>query len=159
MAHIGKEIRFRPVGFLRDGHGVVQFRFDLLARGVVGADQQVADDFVPRVAQRRDGHHVREPAPILAEVRELVDVLDAAGSLEDQRFEPRLDRGSEFEAQCLGARDHFLRIGNVGRRDLVHDFGGGVTQHPLGADVEDLDDALCVGGDAREIGAVENGAL
>ena len=59
----------------------------------------------------------------------------------------------------LGARDHFLRIGNVGRRDLVHHFGGRVAQHPLGADVEDLDDALRVGGDAREVGAVENRAL
>ena len=57
------------------------------------------------------------------------------------------------------ARDHFLRIGNVGRRDLVHHLGGGVTQHPLGADVEDLDHALGVGGDAREVGAVENRTL
>jgi hypothetical protein len=30
---------------------------------------------------------------------------------------------------------------------------------PLGADVEDLDDALRVGGDAREVGAVEDRAL
>ena len=60
---------------------------------------------------------------------------------------------SELDAQRLGARDHFLRIGDVGRRDLVHHLGGGVAQHPLGADVEDLDDALGVGGDAREVGA------
>ena len=44
-------------------------------------------------------------------------------------------------------------------RDLVHHLGGGVAEHPLGADVEDLDDALGVGGDAREVGAVENRAL
>ena len=42
--------------------------FNQLARGVVGADQQIADDGVLRVAQRRDRHHRREPAPILADV-------------------------------------------------------------------------------------------
>ena len=50
------------------------------------------------------------------------------------------------------------RIGNVGRRDLVHHFGGSVAEHALSADVEDLNDALGVGGDAREVGAVENRA-
>jgi hypothetical protein len=50
-------------------------------------------------------------------------------------------------------------IGNVGRRDLVHHFGGGVAQHPLGSDIEDLDDALGVGGDGGEVGAVEDRAL
>ena len=66
---------------------------------------------------------------------------------------------AELGAQRLGARDHFLRIGNVGRGDLVHHVGGRVAQHALGADVEDLDDALRVGGDAREVGAVENRVL
>jgi hypothetical protein len=42
---------------------------------------------------------------------------------------------------------------------LVHHVGRGIAQHALGADVEDLDDAPGVGGDAREIGAVENRAL
>ena len=65
----------------------------------------------------------------------------------------------ELDAQRLGARDHFLRIGNVGRRDLVHHVGGRVAQHAFGADVEDLNDALRVGGDTREVGAVENRAL
>jgi len=69
------------------------------------------------------------------------------------------DRGSEFEAQRFGTRNHFIRIGNVGRRDLVHHFGGRIAQHALGADIEDLDDALRVGGNTREIGAVENRAL
>ena len=66
---------------------------------------------------------------------------------------------SELGAECFGARDDFLWIGNVGRRDLVHHLGGRIAQHTLGADVEDLDDALGVGGDAREVGAVENRAL
>ena len=34
-----------------------------------------------------------------------------------------------------------------------------VAQHALGADVEQLDDALLVGGDDREIGAGENRVL
>ena len=134
-------------------------RFDLLARGVVGADQQVADDRVLRVAQRGDRNDRREAAAILADVGQLVDVLDAARGLENQGLEARRDRRAELGAQRLGARDHFLRIGDVGRRDLVHHLGGRVAQHALRADVEDLDDALRVGGDAREIGAVENRVL
>ena len=133
--------------------------FRLLARGIVGADQQIADDGVLRVAQRRDGHHRREAAPILADVGQLVDIFDPARGLEDQCLEAWRNRGSELDAQRLGARDHFLRIGNVGRRDLVHHFGGRVAQHPLSADVEDLNDAVRVGGDAREIHAVENRGL
>ena len=70
-----------------------------------------------------------------------------------------MDRGPKLDAERFGARDHFLRIGNVGRRDLVHHLGGCVAQHALGADVEDLDDALGVGGNTREVGAVENRAL
>ena len=141
------------------GPRLEQRLFRLLARGVVGANQQIADDGVLRVAQRRDRHHRPEPAPILADVGQLVDVLDPARGLEHQGLEARRDRGSELDAQRFGARDQLLRIGNVGRRDLVHHFGGRVAQHPLGADVEDLNDALRVGGDAREVGAVENRAL
>ena len=153
----------REVGAVEDralqGARLEQRLFRLFARGVVGADQQIADDVVLRVAQRRDGHHCRETAAILADVGQLVDVLDPARGLEHQGLEARRDRGRQLDAQRLGARDHFLRIGNVGRRDLVHHFGGRVAQHALGADVEDLNDALRVGGDAREVGAVENRAL
>jgi hypothetical protein len=59
----------------------------------------------------------------------------------------------------LGAGDQFLGIGNVGGGDGVDHFRGRIAQHPLGPDVEDLDHALGVGGDAGEIGAVENRAL
>ena len=133
--------------------------FDLLARRVVGADEQVADDGVLRIAQGRDRHDRREPAAVLADVGQLVDVLDAARGLEDQGLEARRDRGSELDAQRLGARDHLFGIGDVGRRDLVRHLGGRVPQHPLGADVEDLDDAPRVGRDAGEVGAVEDRAL
>ena len=133
--------------------------FDLLARGVVGADQQIADDRALSIAQRRDRHDRREAAAILADVGQLVDVLDAARGLEHQGLEARRNRGCQLHAQCLGARDHFLRIGNVGRGDLVHHVGGRVAQHALGADIEDLNDAFLVGGDTREIGAVENRVL
>src|ERR1019366_1210147 len=44
--------------------------------------------------------------------------LDPARGLEHQGLEARRDRGSELDAQRLGARDQLLRIGNVGRRDL-----------------------------------------
>ena len=111
------------------------------------------------VAQRRDRNDGRETAAILADVSQLVNIFDAARSLEDQRLETGRNRGGQFEAQCFGARDHFLRIGNVGRGDLVHHFGGRVAQHALGADVEELNDAFFVGGDAGKIGAVENRVL
>ena len=54
MTHVGKEIRFRQVSLVRHGHGVVQFQFELLARGIVCAYQQIADDGVLRVAERCD---------------------------------------------------------------------------------------------------------
>ena len=134
-------------------------RFDLLARGVVGADQQVADDGALIVAQRGDRHDGRKAAAVLADVGQLVDVLDPARGLEDQGLEARRDGGCQFHAQGHGARDHFLRIGDVGRRDLVHHVDGRVAQHALGADVENLNDAFLVGGDAGEVGAVENRVL
>jgi hypothetical protein len=64
----------------------------LLARGVVGADQQVADDDTQIVAQRRHRHHGREAAAVLADAGQFVDVLDAARGLEDQRLEAGRDR-------------------------------------------------------------------
>jgi hypothetical protein len=67
--------------------------------------------------------------------------------------------GCQFEAQRFGARDHFLRVGNIGGGDLVHHLDGRVAQHALGADIEELNNALLVGGDAGEVGAVENGVL
>ena len=82
---------------------------DLLARRVVGADQQVADDGVGRVLQRRHRHHGRQAAAVLADVGQLVDVLDAAPRLEHQRLEARRDGRAQFDAQRLGARHQFLR--------------------------------------------------
>ena len=76
-------------------------RFDLLARGVVGADQQVADDGVLRVAQRRDRHDRREAAAVLADVGQLVDVLDAARGLEHQGLEARRDRRASSTLSAL----------------------------------------------------------
>ena len=80
-------------------------------------------------------------------------------ALNTSASKPGMIGGLELDAQRLRARDHFLRIGDVGRRDLVHHLRGRVAQHPLGADIEDLDDALRVRGDAREVGAVEDRAL
>src|SRR5947207_3002414 len=91
--------------------------FDLLARGVAGAYQQIADDCGLSVAKRRDRHDCRKAAAVLADVGQFVDVLDPARSLEYQCLKARRNRGSEFDAQRLGARDHFLWIGDVGRRD------------------------------------------
>ena len=130
--------------------------FRLFARGVVGADQQIADDLVLLVAQRGDRYDRREAAAVLADVGQFVDVLDTARGLEHQGLKARRDRGAEFEAQRFGTRDHFLRIGDVGRGDLVHHIGGRIAQHAFRADVENLDHALRIGRDTGEVGAVEN---
>ena len=111
------------------------------------------------VPQRGDGDDRGEAAAVLADIGQLVDVLDAARGLEHQRLEAGCDRRAELDAQRVGARDHLLGVRDVGRRDLVHHLRGRVAQHPLGPDVEDLDDSLRVGGDAREVGALEDGAL
>ena len=139
--------------------GLEQCFFRLLARGIVGADQQVADDNVLRVAQRGDRDHRREAAAVLADIGQFINVLDAARRLEHQRLETLGNRRGEFGAQRRGARRQFERVGNIGRRDPVDHFGRVIAEHALGADVENLDDALGVGGDAGEIGAVEDGVL
>ena len=82
--------------------GLEQRLFRLLARGIIGADQQIADDRALIVAQRRDRDDRREAAAVLADVGQLVDVLDPARGLEDQRLEARRDRGGEFQAQRGG---------------------------------------------------------
>ena len=94
----------RAIGLLRGGHGLVQFRFDALAHGIVGADQQVADDVAVVVAQRRDRHDRRKAAAVLADVGQLVDVLDPARGLERQRLEARRDGGGELERSAPAAR-------------------------------------------------------
>jgi hypothetical protein len=45
-------------------------------------------------------------------------------ALNTSASKPGVIGGPEFQAQRLGARDHLLRIGNVGRGDLVHHLGG-----------------------------------
>src|ERR1700680_4555216 len=96
----------REIGAVEDralqGPRLEQRLLGLLARGVVGADQQVADDGVLRVAQGGDRHDRREAAAILADIGQLVDVLDAAGGLEHQRLEAGRDRRGELDAPRLG---------------------------------------------------------
>jgi hypothetical protein len=43
--------------------------------------------------------------------------------------------------------------------DLIQNVGRGIAQHALGPDIEDLNHPTCIGCNAREICAVENGAL
>ena len=47
---------------------LLPFFFDLLAGGIVGANQQVADDRLLCIPKRRDRHHGREARPVLADV-------------------------------------------------------------------------------------------
>ena len=86
---VGDAFHHQPEAFL----GPSQFLFHQLARGVIGPDQQVADDCASIVAQRRDRHDCRKAAAVLADVGQLVDVLDPARGLEHQRLEARRNRG------------------------------------------------------------------
>ena len=123
-------------------------RFDQLARGIVGADQQISNDGILRVTQRGDGHHRRQPRAILAHIGQFIDVLDPARGLEHQRLEARRDHRAKLGAERFRACHHLLRVGDIGRRDLVHHLGRGVAKHALGPDVEDLDDAARIRRDA-----------
>ena len=70
-------------------------RFNLLARGVVGADQQIADDGVLSIAQGGDRHHRQEAAAILSDVGQLIDVLDAVCCVQrSSAASPRVARNS-----------------------------------------------------------------
>src|SRR5208282_830213 len=153
----------RKVGTIEDGAlegpRLEQSLFRPLAGAVVGPDQQIADDFAVSIAQRRDRHDRGKATAILADVSQFVNVLDPAVGFEDQGLKARSNGGSDLDAQRFGARYHFLRIGNVGRRDLVHHVGGRVAEHALSADIEYLNDTLLVGGDTRKVGAVENRVL
>jgi hypothetical protein len=139
--------------------GLEQSLFSLFPRSVVSADQQISDDGVLRVAQRRDGHDRGKPASVLTDVGQLIDIFDPARGLEHQGFKARRDVSRQFGAQRAGARDQFLRIGYVSGGDRIHDFGGRVAKHALSADIEDLDNALRVGRDAGEVRAVKDSAL
>ena len=104
VAHAGQEIGLGAVGLLRRGHRLVQLRFDLLAHGIVGADQQVADDVAVVVAQRGDRHDGRKAAAVLADVGQFIDVFDFARGLERQRLEAGRDGGARARGSAPAAR-------------------------------------------------------
>jgi hypothetical protein len=131
----------------------------LFPGGVVGADEQVADDDVLGIAERGDGYYRRELAAVLPDLRYLVNVFDATVGLEHQCLEAWLYGFAELLAEGPGSSDQLHALVEVRRRDLVHHFGRGVAQHPLGANVEDLDHTIRIRRDAGEGGAVEYCAL
>jgi predicted CoA-binding protein len=65
----------------------VQFHLGSLARRIVRADQEVADYTVIVVAQRRDRCDGGKATAVLADIGQLIDILDAARRLEGQRLE------------------------------------------------------------------------
>ena len=134
-------------------------RFNLFARGVIRANQQIANNRVLRIAQRSHGYHRREAAAIFADVAQLINILNAARGFEHQRFKAGRNRCAQLNAQRLRARDHLGRVGNIRRRNFVHHIHCGVTQHTLCTDVKNLDDAIGIGGNAGKIRAVENCVL
>src|SRR6202034_2575791 len=112
-----------------------------------------------RVAQCRDRDDGGKAAAVLADIGHLINILYASGRLEDQRLEPRRDWGFELDAEGLCPCNDFLGIGDIGRRDLVSDVFRSVAEHAFGADVENLNYSVRVGGTAGEVGAIENRAL
>src|SRR5205085_12295088 len=71
---VGDALDHQPEALL----GPAQLLLHLLARGVVGADEEIADDPAGDVAQRCDRHDGRESRSVLADVGQLVLVLDPA---------------------------------------------------------------------------------
>src|SRR3984957_10203318 len=59
--------------------GLAQLRLDLFSSRVVRADQQVTDDRVRCVTQSCDRNYRGEAAAVLADVRQLINVLDTPG--------------------------------------------------------------------------------
>ena len=158
----GREHGDRVAGALQQGSIALEllaFFFGLFAGRVVGANQQVADDALFDVTERGDRHDGGEPAAVLAKIGQLVDVLETVRSLERQRLEPRSNVRPELGRERPRARDELLGIGDVRRGYLVDDLGGPIAEHSFGAHVEDLDHAAGVGGDAGEVGAVEDRPL
>ena len=92
--------------------------FDLFACRVVRADEQIPDDLVLHIAKGRHRDHGGKPAPVLANVRQLVNVFDPAGRLNTSASKGR-DLRPELDTQRFGASDDFLRVGEVRRGDLV----------------------------------------
>ena len=62
--------------------------FCLFARGIIGADQQIADDCTLIVSQRRYRNDSRKTAAVLADIRQLVDVLDPRAALKTSASKP-----------------------------------------------------------------------
>ncbi len=62
-------------------------------------------------------------------------------------------------AQGFGARQQLQPVGAVGRGAGVEHIGGGIARHALGTDIENLDHAVGVGGNAGDVGAGEDGVL
>ena len=59
-----------------------------------------------------------KPAAITADVGQLRRISSMPReALKTRASETRRDRGAGLDAQRLGARDHFQRVGNIGRRD------------------------------------------
>jgi hypothetical protein len=93
------------------------------------------------------------------DIGEFINIFAAARRLENQSLKTGRNRRAEFDAQCFRARDYFLRIKEIGQRNFVNHFSGQVAQHAFRADIENLDDAVRVGGDAGKKSAIENRAL
>jgi hypothetical protein len=114
---------------------------------------------VVRIPQRGHRDYRRKSGPVLANLGQLVDVLDAARRLEHEGVKARRDRYAELVSQRGGALDHFVVVVKRSRRDPIDHVRCLVAQHALGARVEDLDDPHRVGGDTREIRTVEDRVL
>jgi hypothetical protein len=69
------------------------------------------------------------------------------------------DRDSNLGTQRFGAREYFLRIVQIGGRELIHHFRSHVTQHAFGTAVEDLNDAPNIRRNDREGGTSQDRVL
>lgn len=109
-------------------------------------------------AEGRNGDDRRKASPILPHRRQLVDVLYPSRCFEDESVEPWFDVHAEFGGEGARSLEDFSRIVEFHGPDQVY-FCRPVAEHPLRADIEDLDRSPRISGDAGERRAVECGIL
>jgi hypothetical protein len=130
-----------------------------LALGQVLRHAEKADDDSLHVAERRHIEQHWQAAAVLAHVGPLPFFNLSQPGLGDKDLETRLDRTRQAGRELGRARHDFAHVVDDLRRPAPNQIVPPVTQHPLGAGVELGDQAVRVGGNDTEHGAVEHRAL
>ncbi|MNQ57292.1 hypothetical protein D3C85_714420 [compost metagenome] len=158
VAHAGDEFAFCTAGHFRAFHGISQLLCRFLFLADVLGNAEKADDLLGRVSYGGDRELHRKLRTILAHVGPFVRFGTALTGDGDQRVEATY-RGVQQLAQLGGASVHFLANMQHGQTLPIDEFGVAIAEHSLRPGVEDLDGAVDIGGDDRELaGRIHQGA-